>query len=279
MQKSFNGDYAFLSNFFPAPFILNGFTYPTAEHFFQASKTLDPAEQLGIISGCKTALEAKQAGKKVHLRKDWEKVKVQIMRTGVYAKFAQNPQLQKRLVDTWPEKLIENNNWGDTFWGVCDGVGENHLGKILMELRRDLIIGLPIDGSQKTFAAILAREKSVSGTAMNIMTSDLRIFLDALNTLPTPTCQLYNVYRYSLEVEGNDITVLDGISFNTTTLVDIHNALIEFSVTSVALVDANAEVVYEYAQNGFELCGIRTVRFLERDDAPAFILNVSNDRY
>lgn len=32
----------------------------------------------------------------------------------------------------------EGNTWGDKFWGVCDGEGENHLGKLLMEVRAEL---------------------------------------------------------------------------------------------------------------------------------------------
>jgi predicted NAD-dependent protein-ADP-ribosyltransferase YbiA (DUF1768 family) len=32
-------------------------------------------------------------------------------------------------------ELIEGNWWGDTYWGVCNGVGENHLGKLLMKIR------------------------------------------------------------------------------------------------------------------------------------------------
>ena len=34
--------------------------------------------------------------------------------------------------------LIEGNDWGDTFWGMTDGEGENHLGKILMRVRAEL---------------------------------------------------------------------------------------------------------------------------------------------
>ena len=56
----------------------------------------------------------------------------------VYAKFSQNPILRQKLINTQDMILIENNTWNDTFWGVCNGVGENHLGKILMEVREEL---------------------------------------------------------------------------------------------------------------------------------------------
>ena len=33
------------------------------------------------------------------------------------------------------QELVEGNTWGDKVWGVCDGVGENNLGKTLMRIR------------------------------------------------------------------------------------------------------------------------------------------------
>jgi predicted NAD-dependent protein-ADP-ribosyltransferase YbiA (DUF1768 family) len=47
-------------------------------------------------------------------------------------KFIQNEDLRKLLLDTGTSELIEDNNWHDTFWGVCNGVGANKLGEILM---------------------------------------------------------------------------------------------------------------------------------------------------
>src|SRR3954468_6821071 len=40
---SFQGEYRFLSNFWPAGVEFEGITYPTAEHAYQAAKTLDVA--------------------------------------------------------------------------------------------------------------------------------------------------------------------------------------------------------------------------------------------
>jgi predicted NAD-dependent protein-ADP-ribosyltransferase YbiA (DUF1768 family) len=56
----------------------------------------------------------------------------------VRAKFSQNPELCDQLLDTGDKTLIEGNHWGDRFWGVCDGVGENHLGQILEKVRTEL---------------------------------------------------------------------------------------------------------------------------------------------
>jgi predicted NAD-dependent protein-ADP-ribosyltransferase YbiA (DUF1768 family) len=57
------------------------------------------------------------------------------MRECLVAKFGQNPELMQLLKDTGDSILIEGNSWGDQFWGVCNSVGKNWLGKLLMEIR------------------------------------------------------------------------------------------------------------------------------------------------
>ncbi len=132
----FFGNYRFLSNFWPANVEYAGVIYKTVEHAFQAAKTLDPVER-GIIGAKETPGAAKKAGKFITLRSDWEEVKLNIMFDLVTAKFAEEP-LRSELLSTGNAELVEDNNWGDTFWGSCDGVGQNHLGRILMKVRDNL---------------------------------------------------------------------------------------------------------------------------------------------
>lgn len=139
----FQGEYRFLSNFWPAELVMDGITYPTVEHAYQAAKTLDQRERL-IIMASPTPGDAKRRGRRVRVRPDWEKVKIPIMRQLVEAKF-QHPELAKRLIITYPKRLEEGNKWGDRFWGVCGGEGQNHLGRILMRVRESLMRG----GEQK----------------------------------------------------------------------------------------------------------------------------------
>jgi len=111
-----------------------GIAYPTSEHAYQAAKTLNENSRMNIsILG--TPSEAKRYGKTVQLRADWDEVKLEIMAEIVRAKFIQNPTLREKLLATDDAILEEGNNWGDTYWGVCKGSGENNLGKVLMELR------------------------------------------------------------------------------------------------------------------------------------------------
>lgn len=132
---SFSGTYFFLSNFFPHPIYFDGSWWPTAEHAFQAAKTRDEGEREKIRSA-KTAFEAKKLGRKAKMRLDWYSIRVDVMRRILREKFT-NSQLRTMLHQTGEAELIEGNRWGDEFWGVCDGVGENKLGKLLMEIRKE----------------------------------------------------------------------------------------------------------------------------------------------
>jgi ribA/ribD-fused uncharacterized protein len=83
--------------------------------------------------------EAKRLGRSDGIRKDWESVKLSIMKELVTIKFS-DKFLGKWLLDTKNEYLQEGNMWYDTFWGVDlrTGQGQNNLGKILMEVRECL---------------------------------------------------------------------------------------------------------------------------------------------
>lgn len=133
---SFNGPYAWLSNFYPAAVKLDGVVYVTLEHAFQAAKTLDPAERREIQL-CSSPGQAKRLDRKVKLRRDWESVKVAVMRGLLRNKFTDS-DLARLLRDTGDCELIEGNSWNDRFWGVCGGVGKNWLGRLLMEVRKEL---------------------------------------------------------------------------------------------------------------------------------------------
>lgn len=134
MISSFRDEYFFLSNFYPVEIKLDGIVYPNAETAFQAQKTMN-VEERRKFSMLRNPVQAKRLGRKVKLRDDWEEVKLDIMTEIVSQKFLQHPHLIEMLLQTGDEELVEGNKWGDRFWGVCKGKGENHLGKILMKIR------------------------------------------------------------------------------------------------------------------------------------------------
>lgn len=134
----FSGQYRFLSNFFelPTSIVWDGMKFRTVEHGFQAAKTLDTVLR-EMIRDAPTAAQAKAMGRGLKLRTDWHDVRIMVMEDLLQAKFA-IPLMRKRLLDTGDLELVEGNDWRDTFWGVCGGVGENQLGKALMRIRAEI---------------------------------------------------------------------------------------------------------------------------------------------
>lgn len=133
---SFSGEFEFLSNFYPSEIEFEGIKYPTNEHFFQAMKTFD-VDMRENIAAAPTPGKAKRLGRHCLLRSNWEVVKENFMMTGLRLKF-KNPELKEKLLATGNAILEEGNWWGDTYWGVCEGVGKNRLGILLMGLREEL---------------------------------------------------------------------------------------------------------------------------------------------
>lgn len=119
-------------------------TYPTLEHAYQAAKTLD-ASQRELIRLAPTPGIAKRLGNKVTLREDWNSLRLDVMRSLLRRKFFPGSELAQKLVDTGQADLIEVNDWQDFFWGKCNGRGDNHLGRLLMQLRWDLSMWKPGD--------------------------------------------------------------------------------------------------------------------------------------
>lgn len=159
---NFHGTYAFLSNFYPAVVLFEGEVYQTTEHAFQAAKTLN-LDVRADIREAKSSSQAKRLGRSCVLRDDWNEIRIPTMHGLLEQKFGLTTAglttydistrnivladvLQQRtrcallLRSTHNAFLVEGNTWNDTFWGICRGVGENNLGKLLMEIRERLHI-------------------------------------------------------------------------------------------------------------------------------------------
>ena len=136
----FRGEYRFLSNFYPAEFVYQGIVWANSEAAYQAMKSHDRGVHM-MFARFSNPAHAKREGRLINpMRGDWDDVKVSIMRDIVYAKFRQNPELKQKLLATGHTVLQEGNMHNDRVWGVCppySDKGENHLGKILMDIRRE----------------------------------------------------------------------------------------------------------------------------------------------
>ncbi len=127
------------SNFAEYPISLDGERWPTSEHYFQAQKFEDKAYRQKIRKANSPMLAARLGrDRKYKLRRDWESVKVAVMRSAVMAKFTQHADLRALLLSTGEAKLVEHTE-NDYYWGDGgDGSGKNMLGCILMQVRESL---------------------------------------------------------------------------------------------------------------------------------------------
>ena len=133
--NSFDGEYDFLSNFYECPILWKGNLYRNSESIYQSYKTLD---NVPFDFTKTTGSQAKKISKKLNVRPDWNKIKFDLMYEICQEKFNQNTDIAQKLMNTGDAILIEGNYWGDTYWGKCNGVGQNNLGKILMKIREEL---------------------------------------------------------------------------------------------------------------------------------------------
>ncbi len=132
----FRNEYWFLSNMYPCSIWYEGaldgkYIFRSVETIFQMMKCDDDNEKKGfeLLNG----FEAKKRGRRVKLRDDWNEIKLDVMRDILEVKFS-IPDLKNKLMRV-NDEIVEDNNWGDRYWGRCNGIGKNMLGKLLMEIR------------------------------------------------------------------------------------------------------------------------------------------------
>lgn len=134
--KHFRGDNFFLSSYYVSKIIYKGISYTTAEAAFQSMKTKN-IEERKKFSDLRPK-EAKEFGRRITLREDWEEVKEEVMYNICLCKFNQNEYLADRLRKTGNAYLQQESSWNDKEWGTVNDEGENKLGKILMRVRDEI---------------------------------------------------------------------------------------------------------------------------------------------
>lgn len=133
----FTGKYSFLSNFFPTTIEYDGVKYRTLEHAYQAAKHPATSNVREKIHQARGPAGAKLISRN-YRKRDSSFNKMGVMEQLLRQKF-NKPGMREALVETHPHEIIEGNNWGDIYWGVCDGVGQNRLGQLLMSIRAELL--------------------------------------------------------------------------------------------------------------------------------------------
>ncbi len=141
------------SQWYRAPFTLDGHTYATTEHYMMAEKARlfqDEATRQAIL-GASHPHEAKTLGRQVQNFEEgpWDAARFEIVVQGNLAKFSQHPALRTFLLDTGQRVLVEASPV-DAIWGIglaqdhpqaanpAEWPGLNLLGFALMEVRAQL---------------------------------------------------------------------------------------------------------------------------------------------
>jgi len=149
ISNFYGPQFFFLSNFFPSTMVATfnnvNYEFATGEHLFQGAKifasTWDEEKKKAWLTELVNNPDPKKAkyyGRSIQIdRTIWNNMNINVMRRTQEIKY-QNSELAQQLLATGEEELIEGNTWGDKFWGQVNGVGENHLGKLLMERREKL---------------------------------------------------------------------------------------------------------------------------------------------
>lgn len=143
MINQFRGNYYFLSNMYICDIEYKSQIYKSVEHAYVYHKH-DSIElkklALTNIEPTKLKIESKKYNKNIY--KNWNNIKLDVMYDLLKIKFSQSP-FTELLIATKDENIVEGNVWNDTYWGVDinqqPNIGENHLGRIIMRVRDEII--------------------------------------------------------------------------------------------------------------------------------------------
>jgi ribA/ribD-fused uncharacterized protein len=131
--------YGEFSNFAPFPIEIEGKTWPTTEHYFQAQKFPGTEREEAIRLTASPMIAARMGrSRKFPLRPGWEEAKDQIMYRALIAKFTQHDKLKELLLATGDAEIVEHSR-NDSYWADGgDGSGKNQLGKLLTQIRQEM---------------------------------------------------------------------------------------------------------------------------------------------
>ncbi|MDH4990688.1 NADAR family protein [Aquamicrobium lusatiense] len=135
--------YGAFSNLYRRAIEFEGETFATSEHAYQAGKARKPEVKAWLMAAPSPSLLAMAAHGLYYwdVAPGWSKTKFDRMRGVLRAKYTQHQDLQELLLSTGDAKLIETattDNEVNRLWGEVNGVGQNMLGVLLMELREEL---------------------------------------------------------------------------------------------------------------------------------------------
>ncbi len=110
-------------NFFKCEFVVNGIKYISSEQFFQCQKTFDNntgkfSKEFNSVFSGGAGIGCWTAGSKVTLRKNWDKIRVDIMYEANKEKIEQNPQLLETLIKTEGQVYFFESTYFWNYWNA-----------------------------------------------------------------------------------------------------------------------------------------------------------------
>lgn len=135
--------YGAFSNLFRRPIVFEGETFSTAEHAYQSGKARKKEVRQWLMAAPSPALLAMASHGLYYwdIAPGWSTTKFGRMKSILLAKFQQHEDLRELLLSTGTARLVESatvDNPVNRLWGEVNGVGQNMLGTLLMEVRDEL---------------------------------------------------------------------------------------------------------------------------------------------
>lgn len=165
------GEYTAFSNFSNHSIEIDGYTWKTVEHYFQAQKFIG-TPYYDLIRNLETPKEAAYEGRKYPLPPNWKAVRYDVMKKAVRTKLFQHPDVTKLLLSTGDQELIENNPRDKIWANGVNNEGDNLFGKLLMELRAEF-----------KKIAVLESEESIQNVKIEDLIDRLKLIIE-LRKLP-----------------------------------------------------------------------------------------------
>ncbi len=145
--EGFSGYFEFMSNDFPAEVFYQGHIYSNVSYAYHAARA--PNEKMrNIIQKSPTLNSMYDIAKTFDEPKDWAFRQLKVMESLVRDKFRRSRELREKLQATGERELVnvmtaDEDNAG--FWGVVGNKGQNQLGRVLEQIRKDIVDDIELE--------------------------------------------------------------------------------------------------------------------------------------
>ncbi|GLW31755.1 NADAR family protein [Actinoplanes regularis] len=124
-----------LSNYFPAPIVVDGQIYPTVAHAYWALST-DDVQWRDRIAAEPNPYQVSDLAAEAPRRPEWPKLRLAVMHRLLHIKYEQHTELARSLLATGDAPMICAEHGVSDYWGEGGG---NWIGRLLEVVRSELL--------------------------------------------------------------------------------------------------------------------------------------------